>query len=837
MDFSKAKPEVAGPSMTKTPPLQHVKRRPASARFLRWRKVLRDLAFDRMRTLLVMVSIGIGVTVFGMIMITTLVISEQSTRSYQAINPASAILTIGGGFDDALVDSIAHMPEVALAAGRRAAVVRIKKSDGDWANLNLLILSNLDEMGTSPIDIVETKAGVWPPPPRELALERNSQLFTGLVLGDWAIIEAPNGRLLTMPISGLAFDPSRPPSQVAGVSFAFVDPETFEWLGFPTSYNQLRIIPAEGRSDVAHIQAVADTVASKVERAGLTVRDTEIPEPGVHPLGFLLDTIYVILRVVAVLALILSMFLIVNTLTAMLTQQGRQIAVMKAIGGTNRTIMGVYLRMVLLLGLGGLLFAIPLAILIGNLFSRFIGEQINIDIVDVQAPFAGLLMIVAAGLLVPLLATLLPIRGRVAITIREALDDRGTVSSGPKRETLIRKFFGFVGNRFQQLFSRPLRLSLRNTFRRKGRLALTLFTLMLGGAVFIGVLTLRSALFATLEETIVNQGFDISVQTAGLARTERVGRIAKRTAGVKATEGWLINPAIIVMPDGRDGERIEVRAVPPDTQFYNPELLEGRWLADGETAGLVVHKSIRNDLPDLAVGDTLTLKIGGDELAWQVVGLTEDLLPPLTPAIAYVNLDYFAYLNDQVGRTNTLRVQTAEHTPEFITMVAADLEANLLEVGLQPKSVTTIQLLRDILTERFNLLTVVLTFLSAMIASVGGLGLMGTMSINVLERRREIGVMRSIGGTDRALQRIFMIEGVIIGLLSWVGASILGQPLSWALGFQIGKELLQTPLRPVIAWWAIGLWLVLVLLISVVSSYVPAKQATVISIRETLAYE
>ncbi|MEM8863120.1 MAG: FtsX-like permease family protein, partial [Chloroflexota bacterium] len=690
---------------------------------------------------------------------------------------------------------------------------------------------------SNPIDIVESEAGEWPPPARELALERNSILFTGLNLGDQVTIEAPNGRLLTMPISGLAYDPSRPPSQVAGVAFAFVDEATFEWLGLPTNYNELRFLVAEDSQNVEHIQTVTDQVTHKIERAGLEVRDSQIPEPSVHPLGFLLDTVVLILRVVAILALVLSMFLIVNTLSAMLTQHGRQIAVMKAIGGTNTTIMGIYLRMVLLLGLGGLLFAVPVAILIGNRFSRFIGSQLNVQIVGVQAPLPALVLIGLAGLVLPLLATILPIRGRVGITIRQALDDRATVPNRQRKDSVFRQIPAQVNHQIQTLFSRLLRLSMRNTFRRKSRLILTLFTLMLGGAIFIAVLTLRTALFKTLEETVVNQGFDISVQTAGLVREERLSRIVEQTNGVVATEAWLVNPAIVVMGDGRDGERIEVRAVPHNTSFFKPELLEGRWLAPAETSGIVIHKSIRNELPNLALDDPITLKIGGEEQSWTVIGISEELQPPLSPTVGFVNIDYFAYENDIVGRTNTLRVQTADHGPEFIARVAADVEGHLLEAGLQPKSVNTIQLLRDILTERFNLLTVVLTLLSAMIAAVGGLGLMGTMSINVLERRREIGVMRSIGGTDRALQRIFMIEGLIIGLISWVGASILGQPLSRALGFQIGTELLQTPLRPVIAWWAIGIWLLFVIIISLVSSYLPAKQATVISIRETLAYE
>ncbi len=66
--------------------------------------------------------------------------------------------------------------------------------------------------------------------------------------------------------------------------------------------------------------------------------------------------------------------------------------------------------------------------------------------------------------------------------------------------------------------SRPLRLSLRNTFRRRGRLVRTLIPLMLGGAIFMTVLSVHASLFRTLEETLVSQGFDVQLQ---LSRAHR----------------------------------------------------------------------------------------------------------------------------------------------------------------------------------------------------------------------------------------------------------------------------------------------------------------------------
>ena len=79
-------------------------------------------------------------------------------------------------------------------------------------------------------------------------------------------------------------------------------------------------------------------------------------------------------------------------------------------------------------------------------------------------------------------------------------------------------------------------------------------------------------------------------------------------------------------------------------------------------------------------------------------------------------------------------------------------------------------------------------------AIVGALGLMGTMSINVLERKREIGVMRAIGASDSAVLRIFVVEGVIIGLLSWMGGILISQPMSRLISRQVGMAFLELPL-------------------------------------------
>jgi putative ABC transport system permease protein len=137
----------------------------------------------------------------------------------------------------------------------------------------------------------------------------------------------------------------------------------------------------------------------------------------------------------------------------------------------------------------------------------------------------------------------------------------------------------------------------------------------------------------------------------------------------------------------------------------------------------------------------------------------------------------------------------------------------------------------------FSAVIVLALVMAGLLALVGGLGLMGTLSINVLERTREIGVMRAIGASDRSVARIFIVEGVIIGVISWVLGSVLALPLGQTLSVGIGMAFLQAPLRYAFAWSGVAIWLVAVLVLSAVASFLPARNASRLTVRDVLAYE
>lgn len=797
----------------------------------RWLYAWRDLWLHKARTLLVILSITVGIFAFGAILGAANTLQRELRGAYLGIEPASARLhtTL---FDDEMVKSIRRMPEVALAEGRTSIVVRFwQPKTGAWHDLQLFALADYEE---NQVNRVLPYQGAWPPPDRELLVERNSLFITEAQIGETLLIETSDGTQRRLPIAGLTHDMNQAPAQITGIPYAYVSQETLDWLGLPRRYNELHLVVAERRFDKPYITRVAQAAADKLERSGYTVFWTEVPEPGQHFVEEFLPTILIILGALGVLALVLSGFLVINVIAAILTQQTRQIGVMKAIGARTGAIARIYLRMVLLFGVSALLLAMPVAALGAQTFSRFVAGQLNFDLVQFKLAPAVLALQVVMGILAPILAALAPVLAVTRLTVREAVQDQGLELSAPPPAAL-EWLFGFTARHLR--LSRPLHLSLRNTFRRRGRLIRTLIPLMLGGAIFMSVLSVRASLFRTLEETLVNQGFDVQVQLDRPYHVARVTQLAGPVAGIDTLETWTIRQGVPVRGDGSQGDDVRVSALPAETRLFQPDLVAGRWLLPGDTDAIVVPTSLLALELSTTLGDELTLRIDGQEVSWRVVGVNQVFQPPIAPPVVYVNQPYFWRKLGGGNRIDTVRVRTVQHDPATHSRVAQELEARLQAAGVGIRSTRTASEDRRIFTERFNIITVILMIMAFLLAIVGSLGLMGAMSINVLERKREIGVLRAIGAANQSVLQIFVVEGVVIGLLSWVGALLLSQPISRALSWQVGMNFAQLPLSYVYDLRAPFLWLVIVVVVAALASLLPAYSAARLPVRETLMYE
>jgi putative ABC transport system permease protein len=109
--------------------------------------------------------------------------------------------------------------------------------------------------------------------------------------------------------------------------------------------------------------------------------------------------------------------------------------------------------------------------------------------------------------------------------------------------------------------------------------------------------------------------------------------------------------------------------------------------------------------------------------------------------------------------------------------------------------------------------------------------------MNVMERTREIGIMRSIGAVDKVIMRMVILEGVVIGGISWLFGALLSFPITYMLASIVSQAVFNSPIDTKITWDGYLLWLIVVLVLSAVASILPARNAARLTIREVLSYE
>ncbi len=790
----------------------------------RWQKALADLWGNKARTALVVLSIAVGVFAIGMVSGSSVIISRELRAQYALTRPASATIYTVDAFDDDLVNVVRRMRGVEEAEGRRLLTVRYLAGPDRWRSLQLIALPDYDEIRIHKVNPV---AGAWPPPEHAVVVERSSLQALQVHLGQSLLIETPEGKRRQVRIAGVAHDLSQITTFFSGTAYGYVTFDTLEWLGEPRDFNLLHIV-ASHAEDKAAVTRVAEQVRDKIEKSGRSAMVTQIPDPGEHWAEDVLRAMLLILGVLGMLSLLLSALLVINTISSLLTQQIRQIGIMKAVGGRAGQIVGMYLAVVVAFGLLALVVAIPLGILGARGMAGFNASMLNYDLHRLELPPRVLAQQVIAGLLVPLLAAVYPVVAGTRITVREAITAYG-LSGGGFGEGAIDRLVGRVRG-----LSRPLLLSLRNTVRRKGRLLLTLTTLTLAGAIFIGVVSVRSSLLATLDDSLAYWNYDVEVEFDRSYRIAELDRQARRIPGVVAAESWGFRSAVRLRPDGTESDTIMLVSLPAATQMLRPIVLQGRWLHPDDENALVVNTDVIRNEPDVRVGGTMTLKVDGRESEWRIVGVVRGVF---APAMAYGNYPYLSRVTRTAGRGERIQVVTERHDAAFTSRVERSLDAHFRNLGLRLTSTQTIPELRAQITAQFNVLIVFLLIMAALLAVVGGLGLMGTMSINVLERTREIGVLRAIGASDGAVLRIVLAEGILIGLFSWAAGTVLALPFGKGLSTALGVTMLFTPLTYRYSFGGAVLWLALIVALAALASFLPAWNASRITVRDVLAYE
>jgi len=794
-----------------------------------WSKVYRDLWTNKGRTILVVLSIAIGATAIGMIMTTRDLVVPGMQNMWQAMHPAMVNIFVGPAVSIDQIYTLKKVKGVQDIEGMSNATIewRINPQD-EWKQGGINLREDYPSQRLNKIELVK---GSWPSK-NVVAINNGDDTFFKIPMGGTVYIRF-NKTIYTFKVGGMVYNQLSQPALFGGTAQFFATIDDYERVVGNRDFTQLMVTaPQWDEKAVTNLAATLEDKLAKTDRTTFRL----VTNPNKHFFQDSMDGLFLLLGVMGVLSLILGLLLVYNTVTALISRQVDQIGVMKAIGAQTGHILRLFLTTIFLYGLMALILAVPLGVLGGWVISKWLVGSFGANMGNFQISQQAIIAMALITLLAPLVASLPPIFSGARITVREAVSTYGLRTQAGLLERLLSKMKGV---------SRMVLLTISNTFRNKWRVVLMEITLVLSGLIFMMVISVRDSVNFTIKDVVFAiLGADVTFIFENPQRIETIHDVTMAYPDVKSVESWGLASATL-RPKGKpyseDDKSTTLFGVPLPTQLYGYQLRSGRWLQPDDTYAVVLNKKLADDV-GVNVGDWVTVRYSENhERDWLVVGLVFD---PIITTSSNVSREVLLRDTNAVGRTSTVWIKLKTKDPQAQIQIAKSLRAyydqNQVKVSAQRGVFgmggdATVETAQAIIGQ-FNFMVILLAMMAIIIAIVGSIALSGAVSLSVMERRREIGVMRAIGASSRTVSRLFIGEGLILGWLSWLIALPLSIPagklMVQALGaaFKLNLVYHYTPTGDL-------LWLFIITILSIVASWLPARGATRISVRESLAYQ
>jgi putative ABC transport system permease protein len=795
-------------------------------------KIWSDLWARKARTLQVVLIIAMGAFAIGMIVTTRTLMVAGMSEIWSAVSPATITMWASPSVGDDAITALKRIEGLEDVEGYATATVEWRLSPKDeWSPATLIARDDYKDQRYTTLGLI---SGEWPQE-NTVAVVQGVDVVFGIQEGGQVSIRVDD-RERVVKIGGMVYDPVATPPSYGGLAQFYT---TRDYFGDLTDDRDFNIILAGvAQYDETAAIAIADQMKRKLEKQGSDSGGAAPPDgrrvsdPDKHFFQDTMDVIFLILGIMSFMSLILALFLVYNTINAIVSQQVNQIGIMKAIGAGTGKILSTYLINIFVYGLLALLIAVPLAAVGGWGLNLFLMNTFNADPGRFRVVPQAVLAMAAIGLLAPLLASLIPIFSGARTTVREAISTYGLSAGAGLLDRLLAR---------TERVPRLAVLTISNTFRNKGRVLLTQITLVLSGLIFMMVMSAGDSVRNTFGDVIFSiLRFNVNFQFEDPERIHQVETLTLAHPEVKAVETWnLVGGAIrpAGQPESDDDEGVIMFGVPLPTTLYGPQMQAGRWLQPEDRQAVVLNQKLAEEV-GVGVGDWVTVDHGVDgETSWQIVGL---LLDPVITSSAHVPRRAMLMALNQVGKANSVWIQTVRDDPAGEIAAAQHLRQYYEEHQLDLSPVATFgqdtaSEITRFLVGQFSMIITLLAVMAIVIGAVGGIALSGVLSLNVMERTREIGVMRAIGASSGAIARLFIGEGLILGWLSWAIAVPLSIPggrlMTQAVGVPFGMNLVYI-YRPTGAVY----WLVIITVLSIAASWFPARAATRISVRDSLAY-
>jgi putative ABC transport system permease protein len=785
-----------------------------------WRKIAGDFRQHRLQIFLIGIVLVLGTAGVVAALNARAVLAREITASYQRANAPDIILWFDK-VEPALLDLVRSRPGIDEVDARSAAFTRIAGKSGEWFPMRLTVLP---DFAKQKVNLIHRDAGAWPSDGGGILIEQSGMDLLAVREGDELRVRKPDGAMAAIQLSGFVHDTAVAPSTQDRMIYGYVTPAGATALGQRAELDQL-LVRLKTRGSMSDVTEFADGLSGWLKAKNSAPLRADALN-NAHPHAALMTAMLRILEVLAGVAFLCSAALAAWMIALWMKREVRQVGIMKTLGARSSQLAWQYLALVAPLVLGAVALAVPIGTAIARLVVKYHQTMLNIDISDWSVPPPLIFNEVIFALGIPFLAMALPIVRAARISVRQAIHDPGIVAPrGP---------IAFTSRLIKIPGNRRWTFALRNTFRRPWRLSLTLLALSAGGALLLTAHNNYESLMQVIDSALATRGHDIEVQLQRPAPAAQLEAAARAVPDVEIAEAFRRTGVNLVAEDGgsitvREGRRILLCGYPEETRLLKLPLREGRWPAPSETDAVVVNRHVQTASTGLQLGGEITIKFHERKTKVRVVGIVEEI----GTAVIYAPFPVFENVTGLGDASTVLRVKTQGDQPQ---LVAGALEQALLDARLTPSLVNTKSEFRTSVEEHFAVVSGVMKMIALASALVGAISLIATVSLGVLERAREIGVIRALGARPRSVVAIFLVEGGAVAFLSALLSIAGGIFFARLLNGMAERQLLHVAVPLYVSRVGLGLLFCGVFLV-ILGVWFSVSRILRMSVRDALAYE
>jgi len=775
-------------------------------------KTFRDFGVRRLRSALLLIGIVIGVAGVVAIAYTARNLARAQHDAYVSASQSDLFINVRG-FPTSLQNVFAEMENVQAIETRVANYLQWTNG-GPYRDVLIYGIRDFNDLRVNIPTLIE---GHWPGK-GEAVLDASARSLQPVAIGDTiAFRETVASQPVYARISGFTRTPGEADASIQNRATGYAPAADVEQWRKEQGDNQLLVKLDELRRGTETQRAMIRVLDKRgIPHGPGSIRDPQ-NAAGTKELGALL----LLMSVFSVIGVILSGFLVWNTMTAVMAEEMRQVGILRALGANRWQVLRTYLFPALIVGIAGSAIGLGVGVLGGGRLTAFLGGLIGLTLPPFTIAPREVLLGVGVGVGVGVGAALIPAWQGTRVSALELLRNYG-VRADYGAGVIQRALARLRGT--TAMFA----MAIRNTWRRRVRSIITILVVGIGAAAFIGTQALNASVTTTIDNLYATYAADawLDFNRAPLS-LEFVGEL-RRDTDIVAAEGWVRDEAYVQQT------RTDLWGIPAETSLYKHQVVEGRWYTANEPYDIVVTANLAHRL-DLHAGSQLTVVVRAREQLYGIVGIVDDestYLGSSATGKVFLTPENANRLRGRGDSATFYAVRFTDSSPAGVNAAIHRFEEQFRP--LNPEAIAAFED-RASTQGTIRILTLLLLAMVIVVAIIGVMGLMNTLVLNITERRRELGILRSIGAGSGALLRLLISEGLVLGACGYGIGLVGGYALARYLVALAGSKLfrLQFTLSPLVLLFTCALTLI----VAAGSSVAPGILAARLRPIEAVRYE